>query len=83
MKQRQSELSGQAICAVESRAEERELPKMSEAQKIVAESLKSDIELQDFSYNARLCFLLKCCCFCALVLPSLNNKEFNFKKIIL
>lgn len=58
MKQRQSETSGQAVCAVESRAEEVELPKMFEAQNIVAESLESDIELQDFSYNARLCFCL-------------------------
>ena len=54
MKQRQSEPLRQAVCAVESRAEELELPKMFEGQTIVTESLRSDIELQDFSYNARL-----------------------------
>lgn len=54
MKQRQSEPSRQAVCAVESRAAELELPKMFEGQTIVTESLRSDIELQDFSYNARL-----------------------------
>lgn len=48
---------------------------MFEAQKIVAESLKSDIELQDFSYNARLWFFLSVVVF----MPWFFFKAFNLK----